>query len=82
MRKQSHPEPNEHAMDRKIQRLFFYFSLIILSCFYGITATGLGWFPAGVVERAMIQANQLFAPPDFVETRAYRKVGLQLMLWF
>lgn len=61
----------------KVERLVFFLSVVTLSCFYGIVASHLGWFPAKHVYRAMEQLQQLISPPGFVSARIYEWSGVR-----
>lgn len=59
----------------QLQRLSFYLSLVFLSVVYGVAASLLGWFPSGVLTRALDQADRLTSPPRIVSSRSYERTG-------
>lgn len=62
-----------------IEKVGFVVSLVVLSLLYGYGAQVFGWFPNSILDRAMIQAQQVLSPPHFVAPRVYDRSGVRVL---
>lgn len=66
---------------RRVARVGFALSLVVLSMVYGDLARRMGWFPSGLLDRALRQAAAVLplGPPAYVHDRVYDRAGARTL---
>lgn len=65
-------------MFSSLDRSLFVLSLMASALLYGWGAHHYGWFPNGVLTKAVGQAWHLISPPEFVSDRVYGRTGVRV----